>query len=291
MRNEDSILSRSTGTRKAILRTAASVLKWSYLVFIFAFAIIPFLWLVTISFKSHGEFIKYPLRLPESWKFTNYAAAFEMAKMHILVMNSVIIATCATLLNILITSMGAFVITREKIRFSNAISNLILLGVLVPIISFMVPYLGLIRSLQLYNTRMALILTYAAINLPISFFIIQAFMRDIPIALEEAAMIEGATTLQRFTKVILPLTTPGLVTAGTLCFIYAWNEFAYAMLLTSSTAIRTVQLGISFFSTQFRSDFPAMYAAIVISMVPSVVMYIFLHNKIISGLTAGAVKG
>lgn len=266
-------------------------LKWFFLIFLFAFAVLPFVWLVLISFKSHGEFLKYPLRLPETWRFSNYVTAFQMAKMHILIPNSIIIACSATILNVLVTSMGAFVVTREKIRFSRTLTNIILLGVLIPIISFMVPYLSMIRSLHLYNTRFALILTYAAINLPISFFILHAFMLDIPVALEEAAIIEGATVFQRFTKVILPLSTSGIVTAGTLCFIYAWNEFAYAMLLTSSTAVRTVQLGISFFSTQFRSDYPAMYAAIVISIIPSIVMYAFLHNRIISGFTAGAVKG
>ncbi len=266
-------------------------LKWFFLIFLFAFAVLPFVWLVLISFKSHGEFLKYPLRLPETWRFSNYVTAFQMAKMHILIPNSIIIACLATILNVLVTSMGAFVVTREKIRFSRTLTNIILLGVLIPIISFMVPYLSMIRSLHLYNTRFALILTYAAINLPISFFILHAFMLDIPVALEEAAIIEGATVFQRFTKVILPLSTSGIVTAGTLCFIYAWNEFAYAMLLTSSTAVRTVQLGISFFSTQFRSDYPAMYAAIVISIIPSIVMYAFLHNRIISGFTAGAVKG
>jgi raffinose/stachyose/melibiose transport system permease protein len=272
-------------------RKTASAAKWIFLLFLLAFAIVPFLWLIMISFKSHGEFLIHPLKPPTSWKFVNYITAVEMAKMHLLLLNSIIIASFAMILNIAVTSMGAFIITREKLRISGFVSNLILLGVLIPIISFMVPYMGLIRSLRLYNTRAALILTYAAINLPISFFIIKAFMQELPRSLEEAAEIEGASIFQRFTKVILPLSTPGMVTAGTLCFIYSWNEFAYALLLTSSTAVRTVQLGISFFSTQFRSDYPAMYAAIVLTMIPSVIVYIFLHDRIIGGLTAGAVKG
>lgn len=282
---------RQNSTLLLFSRGFAKVMKWVFLIFLLAFAIVPFLWLVIISFKTHGEFLINPLQLPQSWNFVNYVSAVTMANMHQLLFNSIIIASLATVLNIAITSMGAFIITREKVKFSGLISNVILLGVLIPIISFMVPYMGLIRSLKLYNTRAALILTYAAINLPISFFIIQAFMRELPKALEEAAEIEGASIFQRFRLVILPLSSPGLVTAGTLCFIYSWNEFAYALLLTSSTAVRTVQLGISFFSTQFRSDYPAMYAAIVLTMIPSIVVYIFLHDKIISGLTAGAVKG
>ena len=272
-------------------RYIVGVVKWSYLVFLVAFAILPLLWLVMISLTSHGEFLKNPLQLPARWRFSNYATAMTMAKMHILLFNSILVASFATLFNVVVTAMGTFVLVRQKIRFSDQISALILIGVLVPIIAFMVPYLGMIRSLGLYNTRLALVVVYAAINMPISFFIVRAFMQGIPTELEEAAVIEGATAFQRFTRVIFPLSAPGLVTAGTLCFIYAWNEFVYALLLTSSTAVRTVQLGISFFSTQFRSDFPAMFAAIVIAMAPSVAVYIFLHDRIIGGLTAGAVKG
>jgi raffinose/stachyose/melibiose transport system permease protein len=161
----------------------------------------------------------------------------------------------------------------------------------MPIVAFMVPYLTLIRTLGLYDTRMALVLTYAAINIPISFFLIKSFMIGIPKDLEDAAIIDGCSFAQRYTKVVLPLSRSGLVTAGTLTFIWSWNEFIYALLLTSSSKVRTIQLGISFFTTQFRSNYPAMYAAIVLAMIPSVLVYVFFHDKIISGLTAGAVKG
>ncbi len=282
----------SRGMRRSAVGAAAGLIaKWAYLLFLLGFALIPLLWLLVTSLKTQGEFLTYPLSLPETPRFSNYVTAFQMARLHVLLINSIITASFATVLNLSVTAAAAFVLTRQRVRWAPAVNGVILLGVLIPIISFMVPYLSLVRAIKLYNTRAALILVYAAINLPISYFIVSTFMREIPRSLEEAAVIEGASSFQRLVRVILPLSTAGLLTAGTLCFIYAWNEFAYALLLTSSSAVRTVQLGISFFNTQFRSDYPAMFAAIAVAMVPTVTAYVMLHDRIIGGLTAGAIKG
>jgi raffinose/stachyose/melibiose transport system permease protein len=164
-------------------------------------------------------------------------------------------------------------------------------GVLVPIVSFMVPYYALITALGIYDTLFALIITYAAINIPISTFLVSSFMTTIPRELEDSAAIDGGSFVQRFWKIIMPLSRAGLVTAGTFGFIYAWNEFIYALLLTSSQSARTVQLAIRFFTSQFRTDYAGLFAAIILTMVPTVLVYVFLHDRIISGLTAGAVKG
>jgi raffinose/stachyose/melibiose transport system permease protein len=155
----------------------------------------------------------------------------------------------------------------------------------------MVPYFSLVTRLGLYNTRAALIMVYASVNIPVSIFLITSFMRSIPRELEEAAIIDGCSFVQRFTRIIFPLSQSGLVTAGTFCFIYAWNDFIMAILLTSSLETRTIQLGIRFFTSQFITDYTSMFAAVILTIIPSVGAYVMLHNRIISGLTAGAVKG
>jgi raffinose/stachyose/melibiose transport system permease protein len=155
----------------------------------------------------------------------------------------------------------------------------------------MVPFFTLITRIKLYDTLLALILVYASVNIPVSIFLITAFMKSIPRELEEAAIIDGCGFIKRFWRIIFPLSRSGIATAGTFCFIYAWNEFIQAMLLTSSLEARTIQLGIKFFTSQFITDYSSMYAAVVITIIPSVVVYIFFHDKIIGGLTAGAVKG
>lgn len=269
-----------------------NTLKWIVLAFFLFIALYPIIWLILASFKSSNlELQTNPFGLPEKWMFINYYNAMIKAKLPALFLNSVFVATLAVILNSIVAAMTSFVISRENFKFKNLVYTIIVAGILLPIISFMVPYFTIIQTLKLYDTLYALILVYCTINIPISVFLLTSFMETIPVELEEAATIDGASFIQRFTKVVLPLSQTGLVTAGTFCFIYAWNEFIMALLLTSSESSRTLQLGIRFFTSQFVTDYTAMYAAIVITIVPSIVVYILFHNKIISGLTAGAVKG
>ncbi|MCF7934167.1 MAG: carbohydrate ABC transporter permease [Spirochaetia bacterium] len=269
----------------------AKIGKWFYILLFLFMTVVPIIWLTISSFKTNFEFETQPFSLPSVWQFQNYAKAIQMGGLPRLFLNSVIVAVSTTGLNILVSAMGAFAISREKFRFNEALLNVILAGVLIPIIALMVPYFKIVSTLGIYDSLPGLILTYAAINIPISVFLIHGFMGSIPIELEEAAVIDGCSFAQRFTKIVFPLTKPGLVTAGTFMFIYCWNEFTYAMLLTSSESSRTLQLGIRFFKSQFVTDYTSMLAAIVITMLPTIIVYIFLHDRIISGMTSGAVKG
>ncbi len=269
----------------------AKIGKWFYILLFLFMTVIPIIWLIISSFKTNFEFETQPFSLPAVWQIQNYVNATQMAGLPRLFLNSVIVAVCTTAVNIFVSSMGAFAISREKFRFNELILNVLMAGVLIPIIALMVPYFKIVSTLHVYDSLLGLIITYAAINIPISVYLIHGFMGSIPIELEEAAVIDGCSFAQRFTKIIFPLTKPGLVTAGTFIFIYCWNEFTYAMLLTSSEASRTLQLGIRFFRSQFVTDYTSMLAAIVITMIPTILVYVFLHDRIISGMTSGAVKG
>lgn len=187
--------------------------------------------------------------------------------------------------------MAGFVFSREVFRFRQSILNLIIAGVLVPIIALMAPYFRLTGALGIYDTLLALILTYTAINIPISTFLMYGFMQTLPKELEEAATIDGVGFAGRYWKIILPLSKSGIVTAGTFVFLFSWNEFIYALLLTSRPAARTLQLGIRFFVSQFFTDYTSMFAAIVLTMIPTVLLYVLMHEQIIKGLTSGSVKG
>ena len=270
---------------------AALALKWLILLFFLAIALLPLVWLLLNSFKTNLEIQTSPFSLPARPAFENYANAVAMADLPRLFANSVVVAVGTVVLNLLVSSMAGFVLAREVFRGREALRTVLEAGVLVPIIAFMVPYFTLVTRLGIYDRLLTLVLVYASVNIPVSIFLVTSFMRSIPRELEEAAIIDGCGFLQRFTKVIFPLSRSGLVTAGTFCFIYAWNDFLMAMLLTSSVASRTIQLGIRFFTSQFITDYAGMFAAIVFSILPSVLAYVFLHNKIIAGLTAGAVKG
>ena len=278
------------GTRSTV-GPIGSVFKWIVLGFFLLVALFPLFWLALSSLKTNIELQASPFTLPAVVQWVNYANALKLAGLVGLFLHSILVAAGAVSLNLVVTSLAGFVLARETFRGRDAIHTLLTAGVLIPIISFMVPYFSIITKTGLYDKLTALMVVYAAINVPVSIFLVTSFMRSIPKELEEAAVIDGCSFFQRYSRVILPLARTGLVTSGTFCFIYAWNEFIMALLLTSSESSRTLQLGIRFFTSQFVTDYTSMYAAIVISIIPSILIYTTLHNKIISGLTAGAVKG
>lgn len=272
-------------------RVLGNVAKWIVLIFFFTFTFIPLVWLLVSSFKTNLELQLKPFALPEVWQFANYANAMMISGLPRLFLNSIVVSTISTGLTMIVTSMAGFVFSRERFPFRQGLLNLILAGVLVPIIALMAPYFRLTNALGIYDSLWALIFTYAAINIPISTFLLYGFMRTLPRELEEAAIMDGTGFVGRYWRIILPLTKPGMVTAGTFVFLFSWNEFIYAMLLTSRPAVRTLQLGIRFFTSQFFTDYTSMFAAIVLTMLPTIVIYIVLHEQIIKGMTSGALKG
>ncbi|HOX33862.1 MAG TPA: carbohydrate ABC transporter permease [Spirochaetales bacterium] len=272
-------------------RAAARLAMWAFLGFFLLVSLLPLAWLLVNSLKTNLELEAAPFALPARPSLANYATALATADLPRLFANSVLVAACAVALNLAVASLASFALARESFRGREALHTALTAGVLVPLIAFMVPYFTLMTRAGLYDKLAALVLVYAAINIPVSVFLVSSFMRTVPKELEEAAIIDGCGFAGRFWKVVLPLSRSGLVTAGTFCFIYAWNEFLMAMLLTSSLSARTIQLGIRFFTSQFVTDYTGMFAAIVLSIAPTVLAYAFLHDKIVAGLTAGAVKG
>lgn len=283
---------QDTLTKTSLLvRITANTAKWILLLTYLVVAVSPLLWLTMSAFKTNFEIETNPFALPAVWQFRNFVSAITISGLHQFFLNSIVVASLATVLNLFVTSLASFTIAREEFPMRKTIFTAITAGVLIPIVALMVPYYTIIVNVGLYDRLLALIVTYAAINIPISTFLITSFMTSIPRELEDSAEIDGCSFFQRYSKIIMPLARPGLVTAGTFSFIYCWNEFIYALLLTSSRSARTIQLAIRFFTSQFRTDYAGLFAAIVLTMIPTVVVYIFLHDKIISGLTAGAVKG
>jgi raffinose/stachyose/melibiose transport system permease protein len=270
---------------------AAKSAKWLVLILYMIIAIFPLVWLGISSFKTNLEIEMSPFLLPEVWQLKNFENAINTTGLLRYFLNSIIVAACATALNLFVTSMGSYILARKTFVLRKAIFSILTAGVLIPIIAFMVPYFSTIHRLGLYDSLLGLIVIYTAINIPISIFIIRNFMVLIPRELDDSSNIDGCNYWQQFSKIILPLSRSGLVTAGTFCFIYCWNEFVYALLLTSSRHSRTVQLAIRYFTSQFRTDYAGMFAAIVLTMIPSVIFYIFMNKQIVSGLIAGAVKG
>jgi raffinose/stachyose/melibiose transport system permease protein len=271
--------------------TTIFILKWLFLLFFLFYTIVPLVWLLITSFKTNAEFIANPFSFPRTWQFRNYITAVKVSGIFKLYANSVIIAACATGANIIISGMISYCLSRFKFKGREFIFTLFSAGILVPLYALMIPYVRIINFQRLYDPHIGLILVYTEISLPVSTFIIRGFMTGIPKDIEEAAIVDGCSFYRRFSAVIFPLSKTGIITAGTFQFITCWNEYVYAMLLTSSPRVRTVQLGLKFFTNQFSVDYVSLFAAIILSMAPSLLAYSLFQKQIISGLTSGAVKG
>lgn len=270
----------------------ARIIMWIAVIFFAVYTLVPLLWLVVSSLKTNYEFLtQTAFELPASPQWSNYTNALTVAGLGRMTLNSAFIAVTATILNILVASMASYCISRFEFKGKEKIFLLFTIGILVPLNALMVPYFVIINKMGLYNTYGGLILLYTAIGLPMSVVIIRGLMDSIPKEIEEAAYIDGCGFFGRFRHVVFPLSKTGMVTAATFEFLTCWNEFVFTNLLISSEKLRTIQVGIRYFTNQFSTDYVSMYAAIVISIIPSICGYVLFQEQIISGMTSGAVKG
>lgn len=265
------------------------------LVAVLLFALIPVVWIISLSLKTpatigDGRFI------PSEFTFDNYTTLFEGGFDSPLLrplINSLLIALIATVIAVTLASFAAYAIAR--LTFPG--KSLILAGALAiamfPPISVVGPLFDMWRALGLYDTYPGLIIPYLTFALPLAIYTLVAFFREIPWELEQAAQIDGATPFQAFRKVILPLAAPGVFTAAILVFIFAWNDFVFAITLTSSDASRTVPAALAFFQgeSQFTAPTGNIAAAAVLVTVPIILFVLVFQRRIVAGLTSGAVKG
>lgn len=257
-----------------------------------ALTIFPMLWVLNSSFKQNKEIITNTWGLPQEFTLKNYSDAWVSAKIGTYFWNSAYIATLASVVSILLAAMTAYAITRMKFtKLSKAISGLIMIALLVPAGSLLVPIYILLRDLHLYNTPFALLLPYITFGLPVTIFVIAAYLKSIPYELEEAGVMDGLSAFGLFWRVILPLTGPALVTVFILCFLGNWNEFIMANLFTAKDSLKTLPVGMVAFRDQFNMNYGGLAASIMFSVVPVIILYSILQEKIIEGVTAGSVKG
>ena len=272
--------------------TARRVLLWAAVAAIVVFCLFPFYWLINTSLKSGADLSGAAL-LPPSPSVDNYTSIFEDTAFTNALRNSAIIAGSVTVLSLLVGSFAGYALARLHLPFKFLILAIVLSISTFPPIAIAAPVFELWTDIGLYNTYLGLILPSLAFGLPLTVFIMASFFHDIPRELEDAALVDGATRLQAFRKVVVPLAAPGVVTAGLLVFIFAWNEFLFAITLTSTPERRPVPAAIAFFtgSQQFEVPLGTISAASVVVTIPLIVLVLIFQRRIVAGLTAGAVKG
>jgi len=261
-------------------------------VVIVVFAVFPFYYAILTSFKQGPELFKITY-WPESFSLDNYTAVLTSGSFPRNLLNSVFVASVTVMLALFLAITASFALARVRFRGRSLLLMTILGVSMFPQIAVLAGLFELIRFLGIYNTPWALIFSYTIFTLPFTVWVLTTFMRDLPIEIEEAAIVDGATPWIIITRVFLPLMWPAMVTTGLLAFIGAWNEFLFALTFTVSNDTRTVPVAIALLSggSQFEIPWGAIMAASVIVTVPLVILVLVFQRKIISGLTAGGVKG
>jgi multiple sugar transport system permease protein len=274
------------------VRHGGDVLLWIAVVLIIAFCLFPFYWLINTSLKTGADLSSANV-VPPHPTLKNYSSIFQNDDFVRALRNSAIISLSTTAIALVVGSFAAYALARLRFPLKFLLLGVILSITTFPPIAIAAPVFKLWTDLGLYNTYLGLILPDLTFTLPLTIYILTSFFRDIPHELEEAALVDGATYFQSFRKVVLPLAAPGLVTAGLLAFIFVWNEFLFAITLTSSANVRPVPAAIAFFtgSSQFEIPLGTIAAASVVVTVPLILLVLAFQNRIVAGLTAGAVKG
>jgi multiple sugar transport system permease protein len=259
------------------------------------YALFPIAWIISLSFKTPSD-ISSGKFLPTEATWENYDEIISGSASDIFIpalRNSLGICLIATALACVLSMFAAYAIARLDFKGKRLILSTALAVAIFPVISIVTPLFNLWRQIGLYDTWLGLIIPYLSLTLPISIWTMSAFFREIPWEMEQAAQVDGATTWQAFRRVIVPLAAPGVFTTAIIAFFIAWNDFAYGISLTSTSAARPVPAALGLFSgaSQFEDPTGLISAAAVIVTIPVVVLVLLFQRRIVAGLTNGAVKG
>ncbi len=251
----------------------------------------PLIWVFFVSFKSNGEIFSHPFALPEKLFFDNYQVAWTAGKLGLATLNSFLVCVITLVLSMILGSMIAFAIGRMQWKFSNVALTYFMLGMMIPVHCVLIPLFTRFAKMGLSNNLMGLVIIYLTFSLPVTIFIMTGFFRSIPNELIEAACIDGCSIYKIFFSVCLPLAKTGLFVTGLMTFVANWNELLLAMVFISDDTKKTLPVSLSKFVGPYNTNYSQMFAAIIIAIVPTIVVYCAFSNQIVDGLTAGAVKG
>lgn len=255
--------------------------------------IFPFLWMIMTSFKSDPEILFSPWNLPDTIQWNNFSRAWNEAHIGRYFVNSLIVIVPSLAGTLLVSSMAAYVLARFEFFGRRALSYLFMLGLMFPVFLALVPLFFLIQDLHMTATYRGLILVYIAYSLPFTIFFLTSFFRTLPTEVAEAALVDGASHYRIFFNIMLPMAAPGLIAMGIFNFLGQWNQFLLPLVLMPDENKYMLSQGLAFLAIQqgYGNDYSALFAAMTITMVPTLIVYVLFQRRLESGLTAGALKG
>lgn len=285
------------GTGKsAALRIGYAVL-YIVLIAVAVFQLFPLVWLLFFSLKNNQEVFNLPpLSLPTNPKWENYSKVWEAGNIGVYFLNSVWITLAATALTVVIASLVTFAITRMKWKGSSLVLGLFMLAMMIPVHSTLIPLFSMFNKVRIFGDNLidnplSLILTYVAFNMPITIMILLGFYYALPKEVEEASVIDGCSVNRMFFRIVFPMTSSVLATTAIINIIYNWNEFIFVNTFISSDNLKTLTVGVQNFIGQYTTDWGAIGATLMISILPILIAFLFLSDRIVEGIAAGSVKG
>jgi raffinose/stachyose/melibiose transport system permease protein len=276
---------KSRKRRETVENIVIEIILWAFSITI----LYPILMVLITSFKSKKEANYLSVSLPTEWHFDNYRKVWEQGNVSQALVNSLIITAASVLLILVFSSVTSYVLVRRADRICGRLSTMLTFGIIAPVA--ILPTVQLFRALGLYGSRTSLILMYSAIYLPFSVMLYSGFIKGIPRELDEAAVMDGAVSFRLFYGIIFPLLRPVTATTGILTFMWIWNDFQYPLYFLNSSSKWTLPLSVYNFYGQYSRNWNLVCADMVLVSIPIIAVYIFAQKYIISGMTAGAVKG
>ena len=253
--------------------------------------IFPAVWLFYSSMKSKSEFNMNPVALPSAVNFDNYINVVKKSNMVLWMWNTVRNTALSLILILLAGFIVGYFVARFQFRGRKILYSYFLLGMLIPIHALMVPMYVLFTKTGMGDSWYTLIFPYTAFGIPVSVFLVESYVRNIPRELEEAAAIDGSSFTRTLFTIILPVCKPILVTIGIIQFFSLWNEFTFSLILISDEMLKTMSVGLTIFKGQYATDYPQMMTAMFVSILPAMVLYFAFSRQIMKGMVEGAVKG
>lgn len=276
-------------TRISFLGIIVKVFMWTFLLGLVVVVVYPLLWMVLNGFKENAELFGNPFALPLTWDWQNYVNAWNRGVSNYL-MTSVLVTVTSTIATVFISAWAAYGLTRVNIPFSKVIVTIILGGLMLAPAVALVPLVKMFQSLGLYNTFWALLILYTAFRIPFTTFLIRAYMIDLPREIDEAAEVDGATKWTTFWQIILPMCKPIIVSTIILHILFAWNEYLFAMVFTSGSGVQTLPVGLTSLMSKHGTDYPVVFAGMVIAAIPVVLLFFIGQRYFVKGLADGIGK-
>nr|WP_221401180.1 carbohydrate ABC transporter permease [Paenibacillus phyllosphaerae] len=273
-------------------RSAGKIIVQAFLIVIAITQIYPLVWLAFFSLKDNSEiFSGDVLGLPKKFLWSNYAKAFTEGHVLTYFFNSVFVTAVTILLVVVLASMTGYAITRMNWKWNNLTMMLILLGMMVPIHAALLPLFMVLKNLKMLNTYWALIIPYVAFAIPMAVFILASFFKGIPREMEESAVIDGCGIYRTFLFIVFPLVRPAVATVSIFTFLSSWNELMFAVTFINETSFQTLTVGMMSMVGTYITQWGIIGAGLMITTIPTIIIYLLLSKQVQNSMIAGAVKG